>query len=159
MALNDISLTAGMRNNLISLQGTTTLLARTQDRLSSGKKVNSALDNPTNFFAAQGHTQRAADLTTRKDGMTEAVQGVQAANKGITAITALIEAAKGLTQAARSAGTTDRNSLAGQFNTILTQITQLASDSGYKGINFLKSNSLQVAFNEDGGKLSDHLRL
>ncbi|GAM09662.1 flagellin B [Geobacter sp. OR-1] len=151
MALNDISLTAGMRSNLISLQGTTKLLDRTQERLSSGKKVNSALDNPTNFFAAQAHTQRAADLSVRKDGMTEAVQGVQAANKGITGITALIEAAKGLTQAARSADTTNRNSLAGQFNTVLTQISQLASDSGYKGKNFLTGDSLNVLFNESGG--------
>jgi len=150
MALNDISLTAGMRTNLLSLQSTTTLLNRTQERLSSGKKVNTALDNPTNFFAAQGHTQRAADLTTRKDGMTEAVQGVQAANKGITAITALIEAAKGLTQAARSAGTSDRNALGVQYNTILTQITQMAGDSGYKGKNFLKSDFLNVLFNENG---------
>lgn len=151
MALNDISLTAGMRNNLISLQSTTTLLSRTQDRLSSGKKVNSALDNPTNFFAAQNHTQRAADLTTRKDGMTEAVQGVQAANKGITAITALIEAAKGLTQAARAADTGDRASLGSQFNEILTQISQLAADSGYKGKNFLDNQTLDVLFNESGG--------
>jgi flagellin-like hook-associated protein FlgL len=151
MALNDISLTAGMRNNLISLQGTTTLLNRTQDRLSSGKKVNTALDNPTNFFAAQSHTQRAADLTTRKDGMTEAVQGVQAANKGITAISSLIEAAKGLTQAARSADASNRDTLAQQFNTIRTQIDQLASDSGYKGKNFLTNDSLVVLFNEGGG--------
>jgi flagellin-like hook-associated protein FlgL len=151
MALNDISLTAGMRNNLISLQSTTTLLNRTQDRLSTGKKVNTALDNPTNFFAAQSHTQRAADLTTRKDGMTEGVQGVQAANKGITAITALIEAAKGLTQAARSADSANRDTLAQQFNTIRTQIDQLASDSGYKGKNFLDGDNLTVLFNEAGG--------
>ncbi|WP_281416835.1 hypothetical protein [Geoanaerobacter pelophilus] len=151
MALNDISLTAGMRNNLISLQSTTTLLNRTQDRLSTGKKVNTALDNPTNFFAAQSHTQRAADLTVRKDGMTEAVQGVQAANKGITAITALIEAAKGLTQAARSADTANRDTLAQQFNTIRSQIDQLALDSGYKGKNFLNTDNLTVLFNENGG--------
>ena len=150
MALNDISLTSSMRSNLISLQTTSTLLSRTQDRLSTGKKVNSALDNPTNFFAAQSHTQRAADLSVRKDGMTEAVQGVQAANKGITGITALIEAAKGLTQAARSADTTNRDALAQQFNTVLDQISALASDSGYKGKNFLTNDSLQVLFNENG---------
>lgn len=151
MSLNDISLTAGMRTNLLSLQSTTSLLNRTQERLSSGKKVNTALDNPTNFFAAQAHTQRAADLTVRKDGMTEAVQGVQAANKGITAISALIEAAKGLTQAARSAATSDRDTLGQQYNVILTQITQMAGDSGYKGKNFLGSGVLNVLFNENGG--------
>ena len=60
MAINDISLTSGMRNNLVSLQNTVTLLDRTQNRLSSGKKVNSALDNPINYFAAQSHMSRAS---------------------------------------------------------------------------------------------------
>ena len=151
MALNDISLTAGMRSNLLSLQSTTTLLDRTQNRLATGKKVNTALDNPTNFFAAQAHSQRASDLTSRKDGMMEAVQGVTAADKGITAISALIEAARGLTQAARSATVENRNSLAGQYNLILGQIDKLAGDSGYKGKNFLTNDSLTVLFNENGG--------
>jgi len=151
MALNDISLTAGMRSNLLSLQSTTTLLDRTQSRLASGKKVNTALDNPTNFFAAQNHTQRAEDLTSRKDGMSEAIQGVKAADKGISGITALIEAAKGLIQSARSADTAGRENLAEQFNTIRDQITSLASDSVYKGKNFLKGNTLDVLFNENGG--------
>lgn len=57
MGMVEISLTAGMRSNLLSLQGTNTLINRTQDRLSTGKKVNTALDNPTNFFAAQSHTR------------------------------------------------------------------------------------------------------
>lgn len=52
MAINQISLTSGMRSNLLQLQGTSSLIDRTQERLSTGKKVNSALDNPTNFFAA-----------------------------------------------------------------------------------------------------------
>ena len=59
MALSDISLTAGMRNNLVSLQDTVKLLNRTQDRLSTGKKVNSAIDNPINFFTAKAHMARA----------------------------------------------------------------------------------------------------
>ena len=151
MSLNDISLTAGMRSNLLNLQNTSALLDRTQSRLASGKKVNSALDNPTNFFAAQNHTQRASDLTSRKDGMSEAIQGVQAANKGISGITALIEAGKGLIQSARSADTAGRANLASQFNEVRAQITSLASDSGYKGKNFLKSETLDVLFNENGG--------
>ena len=96
MATSDISLTAGMRTNLLNLQGTSKLLNRTQERLSSGKQVNSALDNPTNYFAAQNANQRASDLADRKDGMSEAVQTVSATNAGITAITGLINAAKGI---------------------------------------------------------------
>jgi len=70
MALNDISLTSGMRSNLVQLQSTVTLLDRTQERLATGKKVNNPLDNPINFFAAQGHLTRAADITQYKDGMS-----------------------------------------------------------------------------------------
>jgi len=61
MALNSITLTSGMRQNLFALQQTQTLMETTQQRLSTGKRVNSALDDPINFFAAQGHTQRAND--------------------------------------------------------------------------------------------------
>jgi flagellin len=103
MAINDISLTSGMRNNLVSLQNTVTLLDRTQNRLSSGKKVNSALDNPINYFAAQSHMSRAADISNYKDSMAEAVQTIQSANNGITSIKSLIETARGLGQAALNA--------------------------------------------------------
>lgn len=150
MAIGDISLTAGMRANLLSLQGTVDLLNRTQERLSSGKKVNSPLDNPTSFFAAQALTNRASDLSALKDGMGQAIQTVKAANAGIKGITALIEAAKGLTQSARSANTAGRAALAAQFDDLRTQITNLALDSGYQGINLLDSDTLTVEFNEGG---------
>ena len=96
MAINDISLTAGMRANLVSLQGTVNLLNRTQQRLSTGKAVNSALDNPINFFAAQSLNNRASDLAGYKDGMSNAVQTIQAANQGITGMTTLLGAAKAI---------------------------------------------------------------
>lgn len=147
MAISDISLTSGMRSNLLSLQGTNTLINRTQDRLSTGKKVNTALDNPTNFFAAQAHTARASDLAVRKDGMSEAVQGVKAADTGIKAITSLIEAAKGVASAAQATtSTTERSTYSGTFDTLLTQISQLASDAGYRGTNFLIGDNLTVEF-------------
>jgi flagellin-like hook-associated protein FlgL len=147
MAISDISLTSGMRSNLLSLQGTNNLINRTQDRLSTGKKVNTALDNPTNFFAAQAHNSRAADLSVRKDGMAEAVQGVKAADAGIKAITSLIEAAKGVASSALStASMTERGNYATTYNTLMSQISQLASDSGYRGTNFLTDDSLTVEF-------------
>ena len=151
MGTSDISLTAGMRTNLLNLQTTSTLLNRTQERLSSGKKVNSALDNPTNYFAAQNANQRAGDLADRKDGMSEAVQTVSAANAGISAITGLINAAKGIAQSAMSTSdTTVQSKLSVQYNTIRTQIDNLSSDSGYRGLNLLSStNTLAVTFNEN----------
>lgn len=151
MALNDVSLSAGMRTNLINLQQTVSLLDRTQGRLASGKKVNSPLDNPTNYFAAQAHLNRASDLDSRKDGMNEAIQTVKAANTGIEGVKTLIESARGIAQSALSASAADRTTLAAQYDAILTQITNLAADSGYKGINLLASTgSLEVKFNEDG---------
>jgi len=142
---SDISLTAGMRNNLLSLQNTSQLQGKTQERLASGKKVNSALDNPTNFFAAQAHNNRATDLTSRKDGMSEAVQMVKAADAGISSITSLIESAKGVASAAlATTSATDRNSYAATFNTLMTQITQLSSDSGYRGTNLLNAGATQT---------------
>ncbi|HOH45853.1 MAG TPA: hypothetical protein PLF06_11010, partial [Syntrophales bacterium] len=103
MAISDISLTSGMRSNLVSLQGTVELLNRTQERLATGKRVNSPLDNATNYFVAKSHMDRATDLSVRKDGMGEAIQTVKAANAGITAITDLIASAKGIAQSALSA--------------------------------------------------------
>lgn len=145
-----ISLTAGMRSNLVALQGTEKLLNRTQERLATGKEVNSAIDNPTNFFAAQGHMQRAGDLDALKDSMGEAVQIVKAADEGIEAITALIENAKALAQSAKTAGTTDAAALAAQFDVLRTQIDRIAADSDYKGTNLLGSDTVTVTFDESG---------
>lgn len=159
--MNSISLTAGMRQNLFSLQQTNSLMDRTGSRLSTGKKVQSALDDPINFFAAQTHNQRAGDLSQRKDQMSEAIQTVKAANNGIEALTTLIASAKSLANSAASIdvcttvssqAATDRSALSDQFNEVMNQIDFLAADSGYKGINFLAgtSTTLAVEFDETG---------
>lgn len=103
MAIDDVSLTAGMRSNLLSLQGTVALLNRTQSRLSSGKKVNTAIDNPVSFFASQTLTSRASVIDSLKDAMGQTVQTITSADKGIKAITSMIEQAKGIAQSALSA--------------------------------------------------------
>jgi hypothetical protein len=103
MAINDISLTTGMRSNLLSLQGTVELLNRTQDRLATGKKVNTAMDNPVSFFAAQALNSRASIIDGLKDAMVQAVQTITSADKGISAISTMIEQAKGIAQSAQSA--------------------------------------------------------
>jgi flagellin-like hook-associated protein FlgL len=97
-----------MRSNLQALQNTVTLLDRTQNRLSTGKKVNTAMDNPVSYFAAQALNSRAAIIDGLKDAMGQAVQTITAADKGITALSTMIEQAKGLAQSAQSAaaGTT-----------------------------------------------------
>lgn len=124
---------------------------RTQDRLSSGKKVNSPLDNPTNYFAARGHIARADDFASRKDSMREAIQSVKTASSGIDSINTLIESAKGIAQAAlTTADTLQRAQYVTQYNSIISQINTLASDSGYRGNNLLIGNTLLVTFNETG---------
>jgi flagellin-like hook-associated protein FlgL len=91
-----------MRANLLSLQSSVKLLDRTQERLSTGKKVNTAHDNPVNYFTALDHTTRANDLLAYKDGISEAIQTIKAADTAITAITTLINSAKATAEAAKS---------------------------------------------------------
>ena len=94
--MSGIILSAAVRQNLLSLQSTADLLATTQTRLATGKKVNSALDNPTNFFTAQGLDNRASDISNLLDAIGNGVQVLQAANTGITSLQQLIDTAKSI---------------------------------------------------------------
>ena len=250
----DIVLSSGIRANLLSLQNTASLISTTQERLSTGLKVNSALDNPIDYFTASSLHATANNLGNLLDAVSNAIQTVQAANNGITSITKLVQSAQalvqeaqqsaagtaivngsvsglttassfavtstktitisdgtstatitstgnvtvqqiinavnttpglainaelsangnlqleatganaitvggtasgaelaqfGLTAATTAAGSvnTTRSSLATQYNQLLTQIDQLASDSGFNGVNLLAGQSLQVVFN------------
>ena len=152
--MSDIVLTAGVRSNLLQLQKTAELITTTQTRLATGKKVNSALDNPINFFTAQGLSNRANDLNNLLDSMSNGISTIQAANNGITSITKLVQSAQALaSQAQQTNDTTVRANLATQYDSILSQIDQLAKDSGFNGINLLdstNSSNLVVTLNESG---------
>ena len=152
--MSEIVLSAGIRSNLLQLQKTSDLITLTQTRLATGKRVNSALDNPINFFTAAGLSNRANDLNNLLDSMSTAINTIQAADNGITSITKLVQSAQALaSQAQQTTDTTVRSSLATQFGEILTQIDQLAADSGFNGINLLDSTNstdLTVTLNEDG---------
>ena len=153
MAMANITLTSGMRQNLFSLQSTAKSMDVTQNRLSSGKKVNSALDDPIAFFAAQGHTQRSSDLAIRKDEMSEAIQTIKAADNGISAVLDLIASAKSLAQSAlANQSTTERGTLTAQYNDLISQIATVAADSNYKGTNLLggTDQELTITFDESG---------
>ena len=97
----DISLTASMRSNLLSLQQTQSLMDTTQERLSTGKKVNSAIDNPSSYYAAQSLTNRASDLSALLDSMGQAIQTIKAADEGISTITEFASQAKAIANSAR----------------------------------------------------------
>src|SRR3954469_9667411 len=140
---SDIVLTAGVRANLLQLQKTSELITQTQTKLATGKRVNTALDNPVNYFTAAGLQNRASDLGNLLDSMSTAFNTIQAANNGITSITKLVQSAQALvSQAQQPTDTTVRASLATQFANIQSQIDTLASDAGFKGVNLLKGNDL-----------------
>jgi flagellin-like hook-associated protein FlgL len=92
--MSGIVLSASVRQNLLSLQSTADLLATTQNRLSTGKKVNTALDNPTNFFTAASLDNRASDISNLLDGIGNGIQVLQAANTGLTSLQKLVDSAK-----------------------------------------------------------------
>jgi flagellin len=96
MKMTGIVLSASVRQNLLSLQSTAALLATTQNDLATGNKVNSALDNPTNFFTAQGLNNRASDIGNLLDGIGNGVQVLQAANTGITSLQSLVASAQSI---------------------------------------------------------------
>src|SRR5689334_20891890 len=92
--MSGIVLSSSVRQNLLSLQSTADLLATTQNRLATGKKVNTALDNPTNYFTASSLDARAGDINNLLDGIGNGVQVLQAANTGITSLQKLVDSAK-----------------------------------------------------------------
>ena len=94
--MTGIVLSASVRQNLLSLQSTAELLSTTQNRLATGNKVNSALDNPTNFFSAQGLNNRSNDINNLLDSIGNGVQVLQAANTGLTSLQKLVDTAKSI---------------------------------------------------------------
>lgn len=99
--MSDISLSKAVRSNLLSLQNTATMMAKTQERLATGNKVNSALDNPTNYFTASALNSRAGDLNQLLDGMNNGIQTLQAADNGLKAITKTLESMQSTLRQAR----------------------------------------------------------
>jgi flagellin-like hook-associated protein FlgL len=250
--MSDITLSAGIRQNLLSLQQTSTDLTTTQEALATGKSVNSAADNPTAYFTSQNLTNSANSLSSLLDQIGQGLQTIDAATNGLQGITSLLQQALstvqqaqsepfsaagaatgtvnlstagapsasagnllltvgtatatiaitsgealsaiesainsastttlggavsasdngsgdlvlsststtftiasnatstglGLTTGAVTGTSTTRTSLQSNYNTLLTQINQLAGDSGYNGINLIGGNNLQINFNE-----------
>jgi flagellin len=101
--MSDITLSSGIRQNLLSLQNTSAELTTTQEALSTGKKVNTAFDNPTSFFTSQSLTNRANDLSALLDQIGQAQQTLDAANNGLTGLTSLLEQALSTAQQAQQA--------------------------------------------------------
>jgi flagellin len=152
--MSDVSLSASIRSNLVSLKDTAKQLEKTTTHLSTGKKVSSAIDNPTNYFAAQNYYDRATSLSGRLDGMSEATQMINAADNGITNIKAFLSQMQGVVNdALANTDSDERRDLGDQFNELITQVRDMAKDASYGGINLIYGNaSTTVQFNESIGQ-------
>jgi flagellin len=148
-----MNLSAATRTNLLALKSTTDKIATVQNRLSTGLKVSSALDNAISYFQARALNDRASDLMNLKDSIDQGVSSVETAINGLDSIGKLVAQMKGLAMAAKSnQNKEDRSRSAVQFNDLRQQLDNLANDSSYKGSNLIKGSpaNLKVSFSEDG---------
>ncbi len=153
MSSSTVNLSSSISQNLYSLQSIKSKMDTTEYKLSTGLKVNSALDDPIAYFASQDETQRATDLSSLKDSMSEGIQTIKSASEGIDSIKTLIADAKSLAKSALASSDDEtRANYMSQYNTLLDQIDDLAADSDYNGVNLLggTSETLDVVFDESG---------
>jgi flagellin-like hook-associated protein FlgL len=153
-----ITLSSSTRQNLLSLQNTFSLIGRTQERLATGLKVNSAIDDALAFFKARNLNSRAQDLSAIKDTIANGISTIKAAVLGLETIENVLKQMKALTQSAiASPESATRAKLASQFNELRSQVDNLAEDAHFNGYNLLKNtsdpfqagaDSLTVKFNE-----------
>ncbi len=148
--MSDVTLSAAVRSSLLSLQSTTSLVERTQGRLSTGLEVSSAIDDPVAFFQAKSLSDRAFDFNEKKDGIDQGVSTVTAALGGLESIESIVRQLKGVASSLRSATGTQFTDLVTQYGTLRTQIGQLAADASYQGTNLIDntSESLSVSFSD-----------
>jgi flagellin len=149
MAVN-IKLSSAIRSNLLALQDTANLVARTQGRLSTGLKVASAIDDAVAFFQAKALSDRAGDLTSRKDGIDQGISSLTVALKATESVESVFSQMKGILLSAKSATSTERTELQTQFDELASQSNLLVNDASYQGLNLLNSTStqLKVSFSE-----------
>jgi flagellin-like hook-associated protein FlgL len=156
-----VSLSKSVRQSLLTLQSTADMMSQTQNRLATGKKVNSALDNATNYFTSAGLNGRATDLTNLLDGISNSVKTLEAANNGISAITKLVETAQSTARQALAAGTdaATRTKLTTQYVELMSQIDKMANDASFNGVNLIKdaATTMKVVFNEKTGAAKNEL--
>lgn len=150
---NQISLNSGVRSTLLSLQRTSNSIDSTQFKLSTGRKVNGPLDDASAYFSAKNLDNRAADLSSRKDGIVQGIKTLETAINGLESIESTLKQMKSLAeQGIAETDATARGKLATQYDALRTQLDGLATDSSYQGVNLIKGtpDNLKVKFNEDG---------
>jgi flagellin-like hook-associated protein FlgL len=148
--MSDVTLTSTQRQTLLSLTQVTSLFNRTQNRLNTGKKVNSATDNPVSFFRAESLSDRSTSILGYKQNIDQSVQAVTAALDATTSVQNLLGELQGVLDGARGSSLSNRISATQQFKTIGNQLAQLVKDASFQGLNILASTSvsLQTQFSE-----------
>ena len=146
----DVTLTAASRNALLSLQDTQALSDRTQTRLTSGKKVNSVLDDAVAFFQSKALSDRATDFTGRKAAIDQGVSSINAAVNGGSGIDTLLKQLQALINQSKTQTAAQAASTTTAFREIVKQISQLVKDATYQGLNLLNATSskLTVQFSQ-----------
>ncbi|CAA7616772.1 flagellin [Magnetospirillum sp. SS-4] len=146
----DVTLSAAIRGNLLSLQGTGTLVDRTNTRLATGLKVSSAIDDAVAYFQNKALKDRAGDLAARKDNIDQGVSSLQTALSGLQAVEAVLVQMKGIVLSAKSASDSERATLGTQLQTLASQMNHLANDASYQGLNLINATvaNLKVQFSE-----------
>lgn len=141
---DSVTLSSSIRSNLLSLQNTGSLVNRTNSRLSTGQKVASAIDDAVAYFQAKGLSDRASDLTTRKDGIDQGISSVKSAITGLENVEKVLVQMKGVALSAKSATGTERVDLEKQFNSLAKQLNNLATDSSYQGLNLINNSTAKL---------------
>ena len=148
---NEISLSAAVRENLLALANTEKLISLTQNRLSTGLRVASVIDDARVFFEAKAISDHAKDMDERKESVDQAISSVTTALEATEAIDTLVRQLKGLLISAKTASGNELTSLEAQFNEVRTQIDNLAGDATYQGLNLIEGTgqTLEVFFSND----------
>jgi flagellin-like hook-associated protein FlgL len=143
--MSDITLTSTERTTLLSLQQVTSLQNRTQERLNTGKKVNSATDNASSYFQSAALTTRSTEFTGYKSTIDQSIQSINAALQGTSQVETLLNDLLGVVQNARGGSTSQLVSATTQFKNIGQQLAQLVKDTNYQGLNLLTSSSTSLS--------------
>ena len=147
----EVTLNAGQQTTLSILQGTSAQTERTTERLSTGRRVNSAIDDAQAFLLSRNLDTRAAELQASRDDIGQAVSSIGAAQNGLEAISNLTGQLEGIATAARGGTAQERSAAAAQFDEIRNQIDNIARDASFNGTNLIAStpSNVNVSFDEN----------
>jgi len=152
-----ITLTNGIRTNLLALNNTKESIGMTQNRLSTGLAVSNPVDDAFKYFSAKSLSDRAGDLSTRKDAIDQGVSVVSTASTALTSMETLTQQMKGIVDSSRSGSATQRGSYETQLKTLSKQIGKLVNDASYNGQNLLNASTanLTVYFSDKSSSKLD----